>query len=177
MRVELAEEAMYKRMDRKDRAKILIPVSGGILFLGVVLLAEGVSSAVWAGMLLTGAAGVLWNMSVYFQMKRLVMPTSGCFLEVEDTCFSFIQPYQDGIYEKGRIYLNEAEELIDDGKKGGFYLRFRKDGKSLVDDGSGKARNVVYIAPFGYEKDQMDDIYMTLYDLLPESAGVYEKER
>ena len=105
------------------------------------------------------------------------MPTSGCFLEIENACFSFIQPYRNGIYQKGRIYLCEVKELIDDGKEGGFYLRFGEGGKSRVDDGNGNERRVVYIAPFGYKTEQMDEIYGRIYELLPESAGVYEKEK
>ena len=52
MRMEPSEDFMYKRMDRKDRALLAIPVCGIVAFVGVVLAASHYSVLIWLPIIL-----------------------------------------------------------------------------------------------------------------------------
>lgn len=176
MRIELAEEAMYRRMDQKDRMILLIPICGMIAFLGLILIAAGYEIKVCLpviGIAILGAGGC----GICSQrLNRLIMPVSRCFLEIEGTCFSVVQP-SDGTYESGQIYLEEVECLIRDKKTNGFYLQLKPEGRSVIQSGSGKNQTCFYIRAFGYSQETMDEVYGRLKERLSGTARIYQYEK
>lgn len=177
MRVELAEEAMYRRMDQKDRMITFVPICGIIAFFGVFLMAAGYEMKVCVPVITAAILGAGGFGSCFWKQKRLIMPISRCFLEIEGSCFSFVQPFIDGKYESGRVYLGEVECLIQNKKADGFYLQIRTEGRSRIQGGTEEKRTVMYISSFGYSRENMAAIYERLKSQVIRTANVYEYEK
>ena len=177
MRMEPSEDFMYKRMDRKDRALLAMPVCGMAAFAGVVLAASNYPIFMWLPIILLSLLLFVAAALIYWKMKRLIMPVSGCFLELQGTCFFCVQPYLDDSYEKCRIDLQDVECLIRDRKKNGFYIKIHLDGKSVIQGGKEEMRKVMYICPMGYPGDWFDVLFQTIRDKLPEEVSIFEWER
>ncbi len=177
MRVEFSEEAMYRRMDQKDRMITMVPICGILGFFGVFLVAAGYEITICLPVIMAALIGAVGCGYGYRKWKRLIMPVSRCFLEIEGTCFSIIQPFIDGTYESGRIYLEEVECLIREKRTDGFYLQIKPGGRSVIQDGTGKKRTNCHISAFGYSKETMDEVYGRIKERLTKTAEVYQYEK
>lgn len=175
MRMEPSEDFMYKRMDRKDRALLAMPVCGMAAFVGVVLAASHYPVLIWLPIILLSLLLFVVAAIIYWKMKRLIMPVSGCFLELQGTCFFCVQPYLNESYEKCRVDLQDVECLIRDRKKHGFYLKIHLDGKSVIQGGKEEKRKVIYICSTGYSMEWFDGLFQTIREQLPEDVGYVEK--
>lgn len=175
MRVELSEEAMYRRMDWRDRLQFLIPLSSMACCVGIMLAASGAGNLL-CFMVLCGAMVVLLcSALLYRKISGLIMPVSGCYLEIRDARFLLVQPFIRGRYESCCIELGEVEKLVYDGRKGGFYLKISSEGKSWIRDGEkreGRKRQVLYVNPFGYTRKQLESAYEILEKRVPVTAIV-----
>ena len=174
MRMEPSEDFMYKRMDRKDRALLAMPVCGIAAFVGAVLAASHYPVLIWLPIILLSLLLFVVAAIIYWKMKRLIMPVSGCFLELRGTCFFCVQPYLDETYEKCRIDLQDVECLIRDRKKHGFYLKIHLDGKSMIKGGREENRKAMYVCPMGYPGDRFDMLFQVIKESGTKEAKIYE---
>ena len=171
MRLEPAEEMMYRRMDWKERLLLLFPLLGIWVSVGLLMIGSGR----WRryGMvvveLAVGALMVVWV--VYRGIQRQIMPLTNCFLEIQRDCFVAVQPFRDGEYESCRIYFEEIEELIE-GKKGkGFYVRISGEGRSVVQR---KERGkVMFVSSEGYDGEKFRGVYERIREKVSGRIGVY----
>ena len=177
MRMEPSEDFMYKRMDRKDWALLAMPVCGMVAFVGVVLAASHYSVLIWLPIILLSLLLLVAAALIYWKMRRLIMPVSGCFLELQGTCFFCVQPYLNESYEKCRIDFQDVECLIRDRKKNGFYIKIHLDGKSVIQGGKEENRKAMYVCPTGYPGDWFDLFFQTIREKLPNEVRVYEWEK
>ena len=98
MRFEPSEEAMYRRMDQKERILYLI-AAGGLV--GSLVFLLGVINKNWyvAGGTVCFAvcfiAVLVWR---YRALGQRIMPLTGCFLEVRQDCLLVRQPQQQERY-------------------------------------------------------------------------------
>ena len=173
--MELSEEAMYRRMDWKDRMQLLIPLSSMAFCVGIMMAASGIGRLI-CFLVLCGAAVVfLFSAFLYRKISGLIMPVSGCYLEIRDTRFLLVQPIAGGKYESCCIELGEVEKLVYDGRRGGFYFKIPSEGKSWIRDGEKREerkRQVVYVNGFGYQREKMKEIYQILAERVPEIAVI-----
>lgn len=173
MRVELSEEAMYRRMDWKDRVQLLIPLSGMVFCVGLMLAASGLESLLCFVVLSGAIVLLLFSALLYRRISGLIMPVNGCYLEIRDTRFLLVQPLINGRYESCCIELGEVEKLVYDGRRGGFYLKIPSEGKSWIRDGEKREerkRQVLYVNPFGYTRKQVEGAYEILKKRIPVAA-------
>lgn len=176
MRLEPSDKSMYRRMDQKDRALILIPVFGIAAAFGLLLLAARYPAAIGCSVIGIGIFGMMISVFRYRKLKRLIMPLSGCYLEIQTNCFVAKQPWRDGKYEQCRIYFQEIEKIVKGTKTGGFYLQISEQGKSKIHgDGQGQ-RKLIFVSPFGYPEGQMQAMYQTIKERLPDTAKVFDYE-
>ena len=172
MRLEPAEEFMYKRMDWKGRMLLLFPL-WGILGLAGVPLTLREDCLVW-GLSAVGAAlgamAVTWV--VYRELEKRIMPLDQCFLEVQGSWFAAVQPFRDGVYESCRIYFQDMESLVMGKRKNGFYIRISKDGKSVIH--RRRKGYTMYVSAEGYDKEKFLAMYGKIRGRLLETAVVYE---
>ncbi len=175
MRVELSEAAMYRRMDKKERCMVMMPLCGMVVFGGVILMAAGYPLLMCLALSSISAVGLIASGIKYQKLKRLIMPVSRCFLEVEGACFSVVQPWTDERYESCRIELEDIERLVK-AKRGSFYVKIHPERRSRIQDGSGRMRTIICVRPFGYETEQIEAIYQRIKERLPKTAEVYEYE-
>ena len=124
-----------------------------------------------------GTLGAVVFGVLFWKWKRLIMPVSRCFLELEGTCFSIVQPLKNGTYESGRIYMEEVECLIQGKQSGDFYFQVRQGGRSKIKDSSGKECTVLHIRPFGYSREIIDELYERIKEKLIDTAEIYEYEK
>ena len=80
----------------------------------------------------------------YWKLKQLIMPLSGCCLEIQTSCFVARQPWKKEHYEQCRIYFKEVQALIREAKAGGFYLQIPEGGESEI-RGSGEKPAVSFL--------------------------------
>ena len=104
------------------------------------------------------------------------MPLSGCYLEIQTSCFVVRQPWKKEHYEQCRIYFKEVQALIREAKVGGFYLQIPEGGESEIRGFGENRRCLFYVSPFGYPEDKMQAMYQTIKERLPETAEIYEYE-
>ena len=174
MRFEPSEEAMYRRMDQKERILYLI-AAGGLV--GPLVFLLGVINKNWyvAGGTVCFAvcfiAVLVWR---YRALGQRIMPLTGCFLEVRQDCLLVRQPQQQERYEACRIFCPEIEQLVWSGMKEGFYIRFHDNGKSSVLLRGKQSGPIFHIRPFGYRKEEMESVYQAIKERLPASASVFE---
>lgn len=176
MRLEPSDEPMYCRMDQKDRALFMIPVFGIAASMGLFFLAARYPVIVGLSIIGLAVAGMVGSAVRYRRLKRLIMPLSGCYLEIQTHCFVAKQPWLDGKYEQCRIYFQEIEGLVKGAKTGGFYLRIPEDGKSEIRGGGDGPRKLFYVSPFGYQEDKIQAVYQTIKERLPDTAKVFDYE-
>ena len=176
MRLEPSEEPMYRRMDQKERALFMIPISGIGASAGLFLIAARFPVAAGASVIVGSVLGMVWSVMRYKKLKRLIMPLKGCFLEIQTSCFVAVQPWKDGQYESCRVYFGEIEGLVKGAKTGGFYLRTLKQGQSTIQGGGKEPRSLFYVSPFGYRKEEIQALYQTIKERLQETAKVFEYE-
>lgn len=176
MRLEPSEKSMYHIMDQKDRALIMIPTFGIAASLGLFFLAARYPAIIGVAIIGLSVIGMIGNVFRYRRLSRLIMPLNGCYLEIQTSCFLAKQPWRDGTYEQCRIYFKEIEGLVKGAKTGGFYLRIPEQGKSKIHGNGQGQRNLIFVSPFGYPKDQMQVMYQTIKERLPETAKVYDYE-
>lgn len=174
MRIEPAEECMYRRMDKKDRLAFLIPLCGIPASSGLFLLAARYPAMLGIFMVAVSLAAMAGSAVFYRKIKRQIMPLNDCCLEIRKTCFVAVQPYRDGIYESCMIYFNDIDGLIKGKKSGGFYVRVMDSGNSRITGGDGRQQNLFYVSPFGYPKEKINTIYGIIKERAPETARVYE---
>lgn len=175
MRMELSEAAMYRRMDKKDRWMVMMPLCGMIAFGGVALMAAGCPLLICLSLSMLSTSALIASGIQYRKWKRLIMPVSRCFLEMEGTCFSVVQPWTDGRYESCRIECEDVKRLIK-AKRGRFYVQIHPERKSLIQDGTERRRTMICIQPFGYEPEQIETIYQRIKEQVSKIAEVYEHE-
>lgn len=174
MRLEPTEESMYRRMDLKDQMLMMIPVFGILASLGLFFLASPSMFVPGLVMLVAAISGMCGSIGIYSRIKRRIMPLTGCFLEIQTTCFVAVQPYRDNRYESCRIYYNDVIELIRGAGNKGFYIRISERGESVIQDEVNHERRVLFISPFGYSKDGVEEIYEVLKKRVPGTADIYE---
>ena len=176
MRLEPSEESMYRIMDQKDRALIMIPIFGIAASLGLFFLAARYPAIIGVSVIGLSITCMIGSVFRYRRLCRLVMPLNGCYLEIQTSCFVAKQPWRDGTYEHCRIYFQEIEGLVKGAKTGGFYLRIREQGNSKIQGNGQGQRSLIFISSFGYPKEQMQAMYLTIKERLPETAKVYDYE-
>lgn len=176
MRLEPSDKPMYRRMDQKDRALILIPVFGIAASLGLFLLAARYPLILGATVCGFAVAGMAFSAFRYRKLKQLIMPSRGCYLEIQTNCFVARQPWRDGKYEQCRIYFEEIEGLVKGARTGGFYLRIPELGKSEIHGNGQGQRRLIFISPFGYSEEQMQAMYQKIKERLPDTAKVFDYE-
>ncbi len=176
MRLEPSDKPMYRRMDQKDRTLVLIPIFGIVAAFGLFLLAARYPVVIGGSVVGLAASGMIGSAVRYRQLRRLIMPLSGCYLEIQTHCFVAKQPWLDGRYEQCRIYFQEIEGLVKGAKTAGFYLRIPEQGKSKIYGNGQGQRSLIYVSPFGYPQDQMQAMYQTIKERLPETARVFDYE-
>lgn len=177
MRLEPSAEFMYRRMDQKDRVQILIPVCGIFASLGFFVTAFPKLYLSGISMIIGFLAAMLLCLGLYRNLKRKIMPVSGCFLEIQSKCFVVAQPYLDNTYETCRVYYDEIENLVRMKNGNGFYLKVNGEGKSIIKGKQKGKRRTMLIRSSGYSKENMDAFYKTIAARLPDTARVYEYER
>lgn len=174
MRLEPTEESMYRRMDLKDQMLMMIPVFGILASLGLFLLASPAMFVPGLVMLAAAISGMCGSMGMYSRIKRRIMPLAGCFLEIQTNCFVAVQPYRDNRYESCRVYYHDVTELIRGAGNKGFYIRISEQGESVIQDEADHERRVLFINPFGYSKDGVEEIYAVLKKRVPGTTDIYE---
>lgn len=174
MRLEPSEEAMYQRMDRKDRILYLIPFSGSIgsviFLLCRVNHMQNLSISFFAIVFVL----ILFLAVQYCKLNRQIMPLSDCFLEIQKECLFVRQPEQQDRYESCQIYFKEIESLIWNRGKDGFFIRFHENGKSQVFCNGKQMGTIFHVRIFGYGEEEMKSVYQMVKERLPVSAKVYE---
>ena len=176
MRLEPSDEPMYHRMDQRDRALIMIPVFGIAASLGLFFLAARFPAIIGGPFIVLGVCGMFVSAIRYWKLKQLIMPLSGCYLEIQTSCFVVRQPWKKEHYEQCRIYFKEVQALIREAKAGGFYLQIPEGGESEIRGFGENRRCLFYVSPFGYPEDKMPAMYQTIKERLPETAEIYEYE-
>ena len=175
MRLEFAEEAMYRRMDREEQWLYLMPVCGILGFMGICICAR---IRFWSGA--AGAAalfliGALLLFILYQREKRRIMPVNGCFLELREQMAVVHQPGRKGAYESGQILYAEIELVVQDKREKGFFIKLQAGGNSMVQMEHGTGGAVFYVRGFGYAKEDMEQFYQAFKKKLPETVLVYER--
>lgn len=173
MRLEPAEEAMYRRMDLKDHLMILIPAMGLLVSLGFFFLASPSAQIVGLGAVIAGLAGLAGCGGGFVWLKKRIMPLSGCFLEIRTDNFAAVQPYKDSQYESCRIYYKEVETLVKERAGKGFYIKIMQTGESVI-QGRQENRRTIFVSPFGYTREEMEKVYEVLKKRVLQTAKVYE---
>ena len=174
MRFEPSEEAMYRRMDQKERILYLIAACG---LIGSLVFLLGVINQNWY--LAGGAVGfavclivaMVWR---YRALGQRIMPLTGCFLEVRQDYLLVRQPQLQERYEACQIFCPEIEQIVWSSRKDGFYIRFHDNGKSSVLLHGTQSGPIFHIRPFGYRKEEMESVYQEIKERLPASAVVFE---
>ena len=107
MRLEPSDKPMYHRMDQRDRALIMIPVFGIAASLGLFFLAARFPAIIGGPFIGLGVCGMFGSAIRYWKLKQLIMPLSGCCLEIQTSCFVARQPWKKEHYEQCRIYFKD----------------------------------------------------------------------
>ena len=94
MRLEPSDKPMYHRMDQRDRALIMIPVFGIAASLGLFFLAARFPAIIGGPFIVLGVCGMFVSAIRYWKLKQLIMPLSGCCLEIQTSCFVARQPWK-----------------------------------------------------------------------------------
>ena len=138
MRFEPSEEAMYRRMDQKERILYLIAACG---LIGSFVFLLGVINQNWyvAGGAVCFAvcfiAVMVWR---YRALGQRIMPLTGCFLEVRQDCLLVRQPQRQGCQQRGRRSDGAAGLLASGGPVAGHRRPDRRDlGGAEPDDPPG----------------------------------------
>ena len=174
MRFEPSEEAMYRRMDQKERILYLIAACG---LIGSFVFLLGVINQNWyvAGGAVCFAvcfiAVMVWR---YRALGQRIMPLKGGFFEVREDCLLVRQPQRQERYETCQIFFPEIEQLVWSSMKDGFYIRFHGKGKSSASLRGKQSGPAFHIRPFGYRKEEMESVYQAIKERLPASASVFE---
>lgn len=96
MRVELSEKAMYQRMDWKERLQLMVLISSMVLCAGMMLAAIGTADFTCLLILCSAGAVLLASALLSRKISKLIMPVTGCYLEIRDTRFFLQQPLMNG---------------------------------------------------------------------------------
>lgn len=176
MRLEPSDESMYRRMDQKDRALIIIPVFGIAASLGLFFLAARYPAAIGVSIFGIAVCGMTGSALRYWRLKQLIMPISGCYLEIQTSCFVAKQPWKDGKYELCRIYFKEIEGIVKGARTGGFYLRIPENGESEIRGNGDGGRCIFFVSSFGYPEEKIQAMYQTIKERVPDTAKVYDYE-
>lgn len=174
MRFEPSEEAMYRRMDQKERILYLIAACGLIGSLVFLLCVINQNWYVAGGAVCFAVCFIAVMVWRYRALGQRIMPLTGCFLEVRQDCLLVRQPQWQERYETCQIFLSEIEQIVWSSRKDGFYVQFHDKGKSLVLLRGKQSGPIFHIRPFGYRKEEMESVYQAIKERLPASASVFE---
>ena len=174
MRFEPSEEAMYRRMDQKER--ILFLISSCCLIVSLIFLL-GFINQNWylaGGAVCFAVCFIVAMVWWYRGVSQRIMPLTGCFLEVRQDWLLVQQPQRQERYEACQIFCPEIEQIVWSSVKDGFYVRFHSSGKSSVLLYGKQSRPIFHIRSFGYRREEMESVYQAIKKRLPASAVVFE---
>lgn len=174
MRFEPSEEAMYRRMDQKERILYLIAAGGLVGSLVFLLSVINQNWYVAGGAVCFAVCLIVVLVWRYRALGQRIMPLTGCFLEVRQDCLLVRQPQRQERYETCQIFFPEIEQIVWGSMKDGFYIRFQGNGKSSALLRGKQSGPIFHIRPFGYRKEEMESVYQTIKERLPASASVFE---
>ena len=109
MRLEPSDKPMYHRMDQRDRALIMIPVFGIAASLGLFFLAARFPAIIGGPFIGLGVCGMFGSAIRYWKLKQLIMPLSGCCLEIQTSCFVARQPWKDVYKRQSRLRIEKLD--------------------------------------------------------------------
>lgn len=183
MLLTASDTAMYEKMDRREKSRVMFGISAAAAFAAILLWGFAVLDAAGIYYTFLGTVTAVVSLLEYRGLKRNIMPVSGCFISLGEGYIEVRQPKGSGRYEACRIDYREVEKVMPGSQRGipSFFIIIREDAAySSIQDPDAAGRTVFCIKGEDYDSEMFLQLFVAFCRELPEGtifAGMENRRR
>lgn len=174
MLLEASDAAMYEKMDRREKSRIIFGMSLAAAFAALLLWGFAVVDGLGIYYTLISLMAAAISFYEYRKLKREIMPLAGCFISLQAEYLSVCQPKGSGKYEACEIYYQEVEKVIAGRRSGipSFFVILRESAQySSIIDPDTSGRTIFCVNGEHYDKKLFVNMFVGFCGKLPERAA------